>query len=135
MPVDIGPKIGMTGESEFRKSIQDINTEIKTLGTEMAATTSAFDKNDSSQKKLTAGTGQSVDTICWLMNQLMVSGKRYADKAGLTCPEPMSADDMLDCYDLSDLYAMQKTIQDALSAGMRQDVEATSKNAEATPAS
>ncbi len=95
----------------------------------------AFGGETEMRAKLTAGTGQSVDTICWLMNQLMVSGKRYADKAGLTCPEPMSADDMLDCYDLSDLYAMQKTIQDALSAGMRQDVEATSKNAEATPAS
>lgn len=95
----------------------------------------AFGGETEMRAKLTAGTGQSVDTICWLMNQLMESGKRYADKAGLPCPEPMSADDMLDCYDLSDLYAMQKTIQDALSAGMRQDVEATSKNAEATPAS
>lgn len=54
MPVDIGPKIGMTGENEFRQSLKSINEQLKTLGTEMAATTSAFDKNDKSQANLTS---------------------------------------------------------------------------------
>ena len=54
MAVDIGPKIGMSGENEFRQSIKSINDQIKTLGTEMAATTSAFDANDRSMKNLTA---------------------------------------------------------------------------------
>ena len=53
MAVDIGPKIGMQGENEFRQSIRSINDQLKTLGTEMAATTSAFDANDKSQEKLT----------------------------------------------------------------------------------
>ena len=54
MAVDIGPKIGMTGENEFRKSLGSINDQIKTLTAETNAATSAFDANDDSQKKLTA---------------------------------------------------------------------------------
>ena len=53
MAYDIGLKIGIDGEAEFRKSISGINEEYKTLKTEMASVTSAFDKNDQSQEKLT----------------------------------------------------------------------------------
>lgn len=56
MAVDIGPKIGIQGENEFRAQIRGINDQLKTLGTEMSATTSAFDKNDKSQKNLVAQT-------------------------------------------------------------------------------
>ena len=54
---DIGPKIGMDGEAEFRKSLQNINQQLKTLGSEMKAVTSAFDAGDSSEEKLAAQTG------------------------------------------------------------------------------
>lgn len=54
MAFDIGPKIGIEGEAEFRKSIQQINTNLKTLDTEMAAVVSGFDKGDKSQAALTA---------------------------------------------------------------------------------
>lgn len=84
--------------------------------------------------KLTEGTGQAVDITCWLMSQLMTGGKKYADKMGIACPDPLSAEDMLDLYDVGDLMEMQRTIQSALAAGMTQDVTAESKNAEATPA-
>ena len=50
---DIGPKIGVEGEKEFRNSIQKINDSVKTLGTEMAAVTSAYAKNDKSAENLT----------------------------------------------------------------------------------
>lgn len=53
MAYDIGLKIGIDGEAEFQKSIRNINEEYKTLKTEMASVTSAFDKNDQSQEKLT----------------------------------------------------------------------------------
>lgn len=53
MAYDIGLKIGIEGEAEYRKSIRDINTENKTLKTEMESVTSAFDKNDKSQQNLT----------------------------------------------------------------------------------
>lgn len=51
---DIGPRVGVKGESEFRKSLADINTHIKTLGTEMKATTAAYADNDKSIEALTA---------------------------------------------------------------------------------
>lgn len=54
MAYDIGPKIGIEGEAQFRKAIQNINTNLKTLGTEMQAVSSEFDKNDKSQENLTA---------------------------------------------------------------------------------
>ena len=53
MAYDIGPKIGIDGETEFRKQISAVGTQIKTLGTEMKAATAAFDANDKSQEKLT----------------------------------------------------------------------------------
>lgn len=50
----IGPKIQIEGEAEFKKAIADINTSLKTMGTEMKAVTSAYDKGDTSSAKLTA---------------------------------------------------------------------------------
>lgn len=52
MPVNIGPKIGIDGEAEFRKNLNSISQQLKTLGTEMRAVTSAFDANDKSQENL-----------------------------------------------------------------------------------
>ncbi|WP_313292570.1 phage tail tape measure protein [Faecalispora jeddahensis] len=54
MGFDIGPRIGIEGEAEYRKQIQSNITLQKTLATEMQAVTSAFDKNDQSQENLTA---------------------------------------------------------------------------------
>lgn len=54
MAYDIGPKVGIEGEAEFKKAIADINRSLKTMGTEMKAVTSAYDKNDQSSEKLTA---------------------------------------------------------------------------------
>lgn len=52
MAVDIGPKIGIDGEKEFRNELNNINQQIRTLGSEMKAVTSAFSENDQSQAKL-----------------------------------------------------------------------------------
>lgn len=54
MSVDIGPKIGIDGEKEFRESLRTMGQQLKTLGTEMKAVTSAFDVDNDSQKKLAA---------------------------------------------------------------------------------
>ena len=51
MAVDIGPKIGIEGEKEFRKNLNDINQQLRTLGSEMKAVASEFlDANDSEEK-------------------------------------------------------------------------------------
>ena len=53
MAYDIGPKIGIDGEKEFRNSIHKIITEMKTLGTEMDVVTTTFQENANSQEALT----------------------------------------------------------------------------------
>lgn len=89
MAYDIGPKIGIEGEAAFRKAINDLNTSFKTLGTEMSAVTSAFDKNDKSSKALTAQNGvlnKQIDTqkqkLIQLNSGLAQSTEKYgaADK-------------------------------------------------------
>lgn len=52
MAADIGPKIGIDGEKEFRDALKSMSQQLKTLGTEMKAVTSAFDVDNDSQKKL-----------------------------------------------------------------------------------
>lgn len=52
MPVNIGPKIGLDGEAEFRKQLNNIIQQCRTLDSEMKSVTSAFDDNDNSQEKL-----------------------------------------------------------------------------------
>ena len=54
MAVNIGPRIGLEGEAEYKKSIKEIIAEQKALSAEMKATESAFDKNASAQDKATA---------------------------------------------------------------------------------
>ena len=51
---DIAAKFGIEGYAEFKKSLDESTRKLKTLGTEMKAVTSAFDKNDKSQANLTA---------------------------------------------------------------------------------
>lgn len=52
MPVDIGPKIGIDGEAEFRKQLNSINQQVRTLGSEVKSVTSAFADGDNAEKKL-----------------------------------------------------------------------------------
>lgn len=54
MATDIGPKIGLDGEKEFRASLQAMGQQLRTLDTEMRAVTSAFSANDKSQAALSA---------------------------------------------------------------------------------
>lgn len=54
MAVDIGPKIGIDGEAEFRQQINLLTTQIKTFGSEMQAVTSEFGSNQKSTEALTA---------------------------------------------------------------------------------
>lgn len=51
MAVNIGPKIGIDGEAEYRKQIQRIIQETKTLKSEYEKVSSALDENTSAYKK------------------------------------------------------------------------------------
>ena len=52
MAYDIGPKIGIDGEAEFRKEIQNISENIKTLGSELKVVASAADAEGESIESL-----------------------------------------------------------------------------------
>lgn len=65
MAVDIGPRIGIDGEAEFRKQINELNTQVKTFGSELKAVTSAFGANEKGIESLTAQNqvlNKSIDT-------------------------------------------------------------------------
>ena len=48
MAVNIGPKIGIEGEAEYRKQINGIIQQSKTLASQMKALTTSFDKEGKS---------------------------------------------------------------------------------------
>lgn len=52
MGVDIGPRIGIDGEKEFRQQLSNINQVLRTLNSEMKAVTSEFEDNEASQESL-----------------------------------------------------------------------------------
>lgn len=58
MSYNIGPKIGIDGETEFRNSIKRINDEYRALEAETKAVTAAFDANGDEQGKLEATSKQ-----------------------------------------------------------------------------
>jgi chromosome segregation ATPase len=51
---DMGLKLAIEGESQFKSAIRDINQSFKVLGSEMQLVTSQFDKNDKSVNSLTS---------------------------------------------------------------------------------
>lgn len=54
MAYDIGPKIGIDGEKEFREQLNNLNTTLRTTKQEMEAVSSSFDDNSSAQDRLKA---------------------------------------------------------------------------------
>ncbi|CVI72322.1 chromosome segregation protein [Clostridiales bacterium CHKCI001] len=52
MATDIGPRIGIKGEAEFNRAINNINNSLKELGSEMKVLESTFDGNARSQEEL-----------------------------------------------------------------------------------
>lgn len=86
MTVDIGPKIGIDGEAEFRKELSNINQQIKTLGSEMKVVTSAFDAGDKSEEALAAQTGvltrqieAQEQKLAQLQKGLAASAEKYGE--------------------------------------------------------
>lgn len=53
MAVDIGPKIGIDGEAEFRKQINNITQQVKTYASEMQVLSTTFDDNTDAEETMT----------------------------------------------------------------------------------
>lgn len=54
MPVNIGPRIGIDGEAEFRKQLNNIIQQSKTLASEQKKVTAQFENSDDAMGKLSA---------------------------------------------------------------------------------
>ena len=64
MVTDIGPRIGLDGEAEFKQSLKAIDQQLKSMGAELRSVSSAFDNNAKSEEALTAQNqvlGKSID--------------------------------------------------------------------------
>lgn len=88
---DIGVKLGVEGESEFKNALKGINTNLKTLGTEMKAVTSAFDRNDTSienlseqNKVLNKQIDEQKTKLEMLKTRLAESAKEYGENDAKT---------------------------------------------------
>lgn len=81
MAVDIGPKIGIDGESEFRKQLQNVNQSLKTLGSEMKLVTAEFAENAKSEEALTAKNDVLERSLLSLQDKLAMQEKALKDCA------------------------------------------------------
>ena len=85
MAVDIGPRIGIDGEKEFRQQLANINQQIRTLGSEMKAVTSSFEDGDRSEEALAAQMdvlNRQIDAQKQKLQQLQEGLDAAADKYG-----------------------------------------------------
>ena len=92
MAVDIGPRIGIDGEAEFRKQINNITEQVKTFGSEMKVLASAVD--DSADAESTFAQKNSVLTKAIEAQQqkidLLQKGlKEAADQFGESDTKPL----------------------------------------------
>ncbi len=51
---DLGVRIGVEGERDFRNALRDINQSFRVLGSEMTLVSAQFDRNDRSIEAITA---------------------------------------------------------------------------------
>jgi len=85
MTANIGPKISIEGEKEFKTAIRDINQQFRVLGSEMKLVTTQFDQNDKSLEATTARNkvlNESIDTQKDKISTLQQALKNAAENFG-----------------------------------------------------
>ena len=87
MAVNIGPRIGVEGEEHYRQQMKNIIQATKTLKSELAATESSFNKNDSAMKKAAERAKLLRDAIKDQKNHIVII---YESKNKLHTPPPMT---------------------------------------------
>lgn len=79
---DIGPRIGIDGEREFRASINAINAEMKSLGAEMKAVTAEFAANAQSEEALAAKNKVLGDSVAAAQQKMSTLGSQLDRQKG-----------------------------------------------------
>lgn len=66
----------------------------------------------------------------WLLEQMMVAGDKYAKRNGIENPAPLTLDELLDCYDMTNLAEIGNAIKATFDASNETTVqtESNSKN-------
>lgn len=98
MANNIGPKIGIEGEREYRQQLNNIIQQTKTLGSQMNELTSSFDKNMTAEQKSAATSkllSDQIDTQRNLVSKLADMTARAADKYGENSTEALKWKDAL----------------------------------------
>lgn len=80
MAYDIGPRIGIEGEAEYRAQMNNIITQTKTLHAEMRAMSSAWDKDTSAKQKAAQQTKMLKEQIS-LQEQRLAQANHMLDEA------------------------------------------------------
>lgn len=79
-------------------------------------------------------TDNPIRAIIWALDKMMDAGARYARRRGIPAAEPLTADDLRELCDLSDLAGLQQAVLSTITAGNAREVEAEPpKNVTATP--
>ena len=81
MSYDIGVRLGVDGEKAFRSSINAINANIKSMGSELKAVTAQFAKNADSEEALTAKNAVLAKSIAETKNKISVLDKQLERQA------------------------------------------------------
>ena len=114
MASDIGPKISIDGEAQYRKQMQNIIQQAKTLESEMRAVTSAFDKNTSAQEKAAAKSdvlNRQIDVQKQKVDQLRAMVEKSAGMYGENATETLKWKQKLNDATAS-LNKMEKELRD-----------------------
>lgn len=92
MAYDIGPKIGIEGEAEYRKQIHTINQQMRTLNSEMQMVRSAFQDNEQSIESYTAQNevlNKQIDTQKKRLQMLQDMLQKSTEKFGANAEETL----------------------------------------------
>lgn len=98
MANNIGPKIGIEGEREYRQQLNNIIQQTKTLGSQMNELTSSFDKNMTAEQKSAATSkllSDQIDTQRNLVSKLADMTARAAQKYGENSTEALKWKEVL----------------------------------------
>lgn len=130
MAYDIGPRIGIDGESQFRKQLNNINTTLKTLDTELKKVTSEFQANADGEQALIAKNGvlqKSIDAQKKKIEEVEQVLQKAADKYGENSDQALKWQQVLNRSQTSlndlenELNENEKALEE-MSQGLR-DVE------------
>lgn len=122
MAQDIGPKISLEGEKEYRNSLKNIIAESKALGSEMKALESSFDENTSAEEKMAKKSE--------LLNRQIENQQKYVDqlKAGLQKCTEQYGEGSTEVYNYQTKVNKAQTVLNSMETelrGMTTEVENT----------